>query len=186
MALAAPINLVDNGSFEDNAVAFGTDHIGAVDGWTGSIETRHGYFGSAEDGLNFAEIDRTFSQTIDTVAGTTYTLSFYYSSRPGAAVSGEGVSYSVGAGDVTLPTLPFLGFDSSQYAAAWALYTTDFTASSGSTTLTFNALGPDDGFGASLDNVSVVVAVPEPGTYALMLAGLAGIAFVARRRTRRL
>ena len=39
----------------------------------------------------------------------------------------------------------------------------------------------------SLDNVVVhtVTAVPEPSTYALMLAGLAGAGFVARQRRRR-
>jgi hypothetical protein len=31
----------------------------------------------------------------------------------------------------------------------------------------------------------VLTAVPEPGTYALFLAGLAGVGFVARRRTQR-
>jgi hypothetical protein len=30
----------------------------------------------------------------------------------------------------------------------------------------------------------LVTAVPEPSTYALMLAGLAGIGFVARRRSK--
>jgi len=55
------------------------------------------------------------------------------------------------------------------------------------------------GAGASLDNTfnsspleftfdigtgALVAAVPEPGTYALMLAGLAGIVFLARRRQR--
>jgi hypothetical protein len=33
-----------------------------------------------------------------------------------------------------------------------------------------------------VDNVSLTVAVPEPGTYALMLAGLAGLGLVAKRR----
>ena len=30
--------------------------------------------------------------------------------------------------------------------------------------------------------VAAVASVPEPGTYALMLAGLAGVGWVARRR----
>jgi PEP-CTERM motif-containing protein len=41
----------------------------------------------------------------------------------------------------------------------------------------------DDSFGRSLDVASLTAVVPEPGTYALMLAGLGVVvAFIARRR----
>jgi hypothetical protein len=185
LALAAPTNLVANGGFEDPEVDAGSYVVGPVPGWDVPIEVRDANFGRAHSGNNFAEVDRTFSQTVNTVAGQTYQFSFYYSSRPEATVAGEGVSYSLGAGDVVLPTLPFLGFDASQYAAAWTLYTTNFIATSDHTTLTFNALGQDDGFGASLDDVSIT-AVPEPSAYALMIAGLAAVGTVARRNRKKL
>jgi hypothetical protein len=49
-------------------------------------------------------------------------------------------------------------------------------------TLKFAAGGTAQTYGGSLDNVSLVAAVPEPETYALMMAGLGAVAFMARRR----
>lgn len=53
-------------------------------------------------------------------------------------------------------------------------------AASGKYTLTFANRGGDN-LGALLDKVSVTV-IPEPSGYAMMLAGLAGIGFLGRRR----
>ncbi len=51
----------------------------------------------------------------------------------------------------------------------------------GSTRLSFYALGVADTYGGSLDNV-VVTSVPEPETFAMLLAGLGLMGAVARRR----
>jgi len=45
----------------------------------------------------------------------------------------------------------------------------------------FHGTGRSDSLGGSLDNVSVT-AVPEPESYAMMLAGLALMGTIARRR----
>ncbi len=44
-------------------------------------------------------------------------------------------------------------------------------------TLDWNASNPGD-------HIRVLTAVPEPGTYALMAAGLLAVAGIARRRSR--
>ena len=80
-----------------------------------------------------------------------------------------------------------LGFGSSAQSfalasnAPWARYSITFNpTASGTYNLSFQDLGSDNR-GAMLDNVSVA-AVPEPGTYALMLAGLGLLGFMARRK----
>ena len=65
----------------------------------------------------------------------------------------------------------------------WVSHSTTFV-SAGSNVLSFLAVAPSGGLSdqiVGLDNVSVT-AVPEPGTYAMLLAGLTAVGFVAKRR----
>ena len=194
----AATNIVVDGSFESaSAGSLGFATYPSIAGWTstgGGIEVRDNVVGTAEDGVNFVELDSTqnssMSQTLTTVVGQTYALSFYYSNRavspyngqlPGGVVpvSSDGLSVSYGEGVVTVGVLP----TNSTHDNVWTLYTTEFTATSTSTVLTFAALGTSDSFGTSLDNVSVT-AVPEPAQLAMMGAGLLVVAGLARRRNR--
>lgn len=192
-AAADPTNLVVNGSFEANALPLGSFQVFSnpqVPGWTlaRQLELRHGVAGTAEDGLNFAELDafanNAMSQVLGTVAGSVYELSFWYSNRVNVPVASNGMSFDLGAGAVVLPALALNNTGNN----VWTHVTSLFTASAAQTTLTFAALGTSDSFGTSLDDVRVVgavPAVPEPETYALLLAGLGSIGLVARRRSQR-
>ncbi|MET0332776.1 MAG: PEP-CTERM sorting domain-containing protein, partial [Rhizobacter sp.] len=56
------------------------------------------------------------------------------------------------------------------------------TEAGGDTGFLFALRGvPGSNYGVSLQNFQVA-AVPEPGTYAMLLAGLGALAFVGRRR----
>ena len=187
-ALAAPVDLIVNGSFEDNLMANGNWSIfSSLNGWSAGangVELRNNIAGTALAGVNFVELDTTanssISQTVSTVNGQWYALSFNYSNRADTAVDTNGLSWSFGSAGGTAPALPAVTGDHS-----WATFNTLVQATSSSTVLNFAALGNSDGLGTSLDKVSLTTAVPEPQTYALMLAGLAAVGFVARRRAKR-
>lgn len=185
-AAHADTNLVSNGSFEANQLGSGSWTVFANPvGWTtsgGSLELRNNVAGSAQDGNMYAELDgygnMAISQTLSTVVGQTYTLSFWFSDRTGVAVDSNGISWSVGALS-GLVNGPYNGTGNN----VWQQFTTTFTATSTSTVLSFAGAGTSDSLGSSLDNISVT-AVPEPATFGLMAAGLGLMGVVRRRRAR--
>lgn len=193
-ASASPVNLITNGDFESVAPGstFGSgfqvvnNGSSAITGWTVGATSvdlvRNAY--NAIDGYSIDMLGTPgpgyLSQSFNVLAGQTYNLSFDMARNSGAA-AGQGVS--VNFGGVT-------GSFYSTAAASNTLYsnTLSFTAATtGLATLSFASAAkvgtPFDNYsGAVIDNVSVMTAVPEPETYAMLLAGLGLMGFLRRRK----
>ena len=175
----ASTELVSNGGFESftGGPVSGYVTVNAGDtsltGWTvgaASVDVVNGNYGA----ITGNSIDMlgtpgpgSLEQTLATVAGQHYTLNFDLSENSNAAPQLY-VSLNNGA----TPML-YTGTGTPQH------YSLDFTAGA-STMLTFTSATSGNS-GAVLDNVSVM-AVPEPETYAMLLAGLGLMGFIARRR----
>ncbi len=182
---SANANLITNGSFEANAQANSTWHIyNNLTGWTGGrggIELRNNVAGKAYEGKNYVELDTTanssMSQSFNTLLGQAYVLSFAYSPREGVATSSNGIQVLWNGAD--LGTFAGTGAASGN---VWEVETLNVFGTGGLTTLSFKSVGRSDSYGGSLDSVSLTTAIPEPETYALMVAGLGLMGLVARRR----
>ncbi len=192
-ALAAT-NIVVNGSFEANNIGnIPWTYLSSVTGWTstGEFEIEKGSnaggwssFNPADAGGQYLEINSTqlttVSQSLSTTKGSHYDLSFDYSGRsdtPGNAPSKMAVYWN--GTQIAVLT--------ESATSGWQSFTFDnLVASGGHSVLSFQSLGPTSApsYGSYLDNVVVhsVSAVPEPGTYAMLIAGLAMLAYAKRRR----
>jgi hypothetical protein len=205
LAAHANANLINNGSFESGAfvnqgnvtmvLAVGST---TITGWTVStdqlawIDTGNPWGLSAQDGTRFLDFTAYptgapfggVTQTIPTVAGQQYQLSFYlgsYTQRWG----GPPVSISASAAGAS----QVFTVSTASTASTWTPFSMMFTANSANTAVSLTGSAGLQYIG--LDNVSVDPAgsspVPEPGSYALIGAGLVVVAGAARRqRSRRL
>lgn len=196
-AANAATELVVNGSFESNAISSPYAQLSAVTGWTSSVSgntafeiqkgaTQGGLSGFnpvAADGMQYLELNTeslsSTYQTIATTAGGTYALSFAYSGRPDTP-GGASSLMNVYWGSTLLTPTALVG----NTGGTWQTYNQNLTALGASTVLRFESIGPVSAptYGSYLDNVSVMAAVPEPETYAMMLLGLGLLGFMARRK----
>ena len=118
------------------------------------------------------------AQTFATVAGASYQLSLMLG---GVAAYGTPVQLRADVAGLqqVFSLLPGSG-------NTWAARSLDFTATAASTTLTLSGVYSVSGYYIGLDQVSVTAAVPEPRTTALLLAGLAMLGGLARRRDQKM
>jgi choice-of-anchor C domain-containing protein len=206
LSSSAFAELVTNGSFETGpsvgsqgyTTLTATDST-SISGWTvssGDIDYIGGssphWFaadGSASLDMNGSQ-QGTIDQTLTTVAGKQYTLSFYLGPNPdgqfGKFLLFDAISNG-GSG-----TSDF-GGQQSQFAqyngetapnTSWTQYSFIFTASTTSTLLQFQGAPASTPYGPALDNVSVLES-PEPGAFLLFGAGLGGLAFWRRSQSKK-
>jgi choice-of-anchor C domain-containing protein len=178
--LASATNLIQNGDFESYSPTFsGYSVVNAgsseLTGWTvggTSVDVIKGSYGAIQGNsidLLGSPGPGSLSQTFATVSGQNYLLTFDLSAN------GSG-------GDSKALTVNFGGAVGNFFGsnAAVASKTLSFTANSAESTLSF-ASALNGISGAVIDNVAVS-AVPEPESYAMLLAGLGLIGAAVKRR----
>jgi choice-of-anchor C domain-containing protein len=182
-----------NGSFEAGSVNPGSGYItlgtgsAAITGWnvaSGTVDYI-GTFWQATDGNRSVDLDGgsqgSLQQTFETASGATYEVLFDLAGNyvPNPVTKTLRVSAGSDSAEYTFSVAGKTAADMGYVGKSFT-----FTAVGASTTLTFASLTAG-AYGPAIDNVRVSEInqpVPEPSTYALMLAGLAAVGYAARRR----
>ena len=183
-AAHASVDLINNGGFESaGGFSGGFETIGSgLDGWTigGTVDLVNTYWapasGSYSLDLNGGGAG-SISQSFATVVGQTYNVSFSLAGNP------EGGGNKFFYASVTAPVTFTFDIDGKTVAnMGWVRKSFSFVATSGTSTLSFVGDPYHSYYGAALDDISVIAAVPEPATYGMLLAGLVMVGGWARRR----
>jgi hypothetical protein len=154
--------------------------VGVADGWTegvGTIEIQHdNVAGNAFSQPNLVELDsNSNSSMFFNLAAGNYTVDWFYSPRPGVAASSNGIELTLGA--TLLDSITGDGAGDT----VWQHRSVTFSTTGGA--LTFAAVGTSDSLGGYLDNITITQnGVPEPASWALMIAGFGLAGATLRRR----
>ena len=186
--IPAQANLINDGSFELGTFVDdgnGTDSFNAgpttITDWVAVgrqvswIRSPNPWGLSAQDGTHFLDLTGYASgapfggvaQTITTVVGQPYDLSFYlgsYTQRFG----GPPVSILAAAGSTSHTFM----VSTTSTSSTWTPFSMLFTATSANTTITLTGAAGVDYIGLDNVNVDLESAVPEPETWTLMVLGL--------------
>lgn len=143
-----------------------------------AVGTRLAYFSS--DTAN----PHTISQLVNLVAGVTYNIGFDYYAPANGISNPFDASLGFTVSGAPVGTTLLAGSASGTPGQTWFNYNSSFVATStGAQTVAFAFTGRGStaaDFG--IDRVFVTAAVPEPGTWAMMLLGFGAIGFSMRRR----
>jgi hypothetical protein len=137
---------------------------------------------TGDGGRVFVELDTTGNNSMFYTLGTSgnYTLDFLYSPRPGVLALSNIIELWVGGSLLASITGPVSGTNAS---TVWTQQSFTFNGLAGNI-LELKAAGTPDSFGGYVDNTRLTLnsAVPEPGTWLLMILGLGAVGFAMRRR----
>ena len=190
---ASAASLITNGGFEAPTVSGQYNSGQTPGGWTvdsGTIDFIGSYWnaqgGSAQsvdlNGNSAGTLSQIFSSTI----GETYRVEFYQSYNPDRVDNSRMMRLAIDTSRLTSLTpfggaTPTIGLSGNMN---WERTIYDFVATNASTKLSFSTFSTDSSntsWGMALDSVSVT-AIPEPGEWAMMIAGLGVVGLMVRRR----
>ncbi len=190
--------VIRNGSFEttsgvrDGGVTTLDAGSSSIKYWTvdsGSVDLVNSRYWNVSAGSNSVDLSGEDSGSISTgifglTVGRLYTVMFDIAGNPDGGPKTKQITAGVSAVGIVRPPKTFSTVKAeSRDTMNWASRIFTFTAFAPTQLLTFRALGTSS-YGVAIDNVRIAVqAVPLPATAPLALLGLAGLAFLRRRKT---